>query len=107
MPIAIIGIALRAPGDGADSEKFWRMLLDARSARSEIPKDRYNIDGFYHPDPERLGSIQPRYARYASGIGSRSIGPDGNVCNTPKRLHPVEYLDSLIGLTKSARADFP
>ncbi|TEA15218.1 Highly reducing polyketide synthase alt5 [Colletotrichum sidae] len=63
-PIAIIGIGLRAPGDASDPEKFWQMLLDARSARSEIPKDRYNIDGFYHPDPERLGSIQPRHAHF-------------------------------------------
>lgn len=59
-PIAIIGIGIRAPGDGSDPEKFWNMLVEGRSARSEIPKDRYNIDGFYHPDPERLGSIQPR-----------------------------------------------
>ncbi|UQC74786.1 beta-ketoacyl synthase domain-containing protein [Colletotrichum lupini] len=63
-PIAIIGIGLRAPGDASDPEKFWQMLLDARSARSEIPKDRYNVDGFYHPDPERLGSIQPRHAHF-------------------------------------------
>nr|ALQ32738.1 putative polyketide synthase [Fusarium anthophilum] len=63
-PVAIIGIELRGPGDASDPEKFWQMLLDARSARSEIPKDRYNVDGFYHPDPERLGSIQPRHAHF-------------------------------------------
>ncbi|EFQ35173.1 beta-ketoacyl synthase domain-containing protein [Colletotrichum graminicola] len=63
-PIAIIGIGVRAPGDASDPEKFWQMLLDARSARSEIPKDRYNVDGFYHPDPERLGSIQQRHAHF-------------------------------------------
>ncbi|KAK0392639.1 hypothetical protein NLU13_2134 [Sarocladium strictum] len=63
-PIAIIGIGLRGPGDASDPERFWQMLLDARSARSEIPKDRYNVDGFYHPDPERLGSIQPRHAHF-------------------------------------------
>ncbi|GIZ43160.1 hypothetical protein CKM354_000639800 [Cercospora kikuchii] len=63
-PIAIVGIALRAPGDGSDPERFWQMLLDARSARSSIPKDRYNIDGFYHPDPERLGSIQQTHAHF-------------------------------------------
>ncbi|KAF5978633.1 polyketide synthase [Fusarium coicis] len=40
------------------------MLLDTRSARSEIPEDRYNIDGFYHPNPERLGSIQPHHAHF-------------------------------------------
>lgn len=59
-PIAIIGIGIRAPGDGSNPEEFWKMLVDGRSARSEIPRDRYNIDGFYHPEPERLGSIQPR-----------------------------------------------
>ncbi|KAF5555326.1 polyketide synthase [Fusarium napiforme] len=63
-PLAVIGIGLRGPGDTSDPEKFWQMLLDARSARSEIPKDRYNVDGFYHPDPERLGSIQPRHAHF-------------------------------------------
>lgn len=59
-PVAIIGIGIRAPGDGSDPESFWNMLVEGRSARAEIPKDRYNIDGFYHPDSERLGSIQPR-----------------------------------------------
>ncbi|KAI3394363.1 hypothetical protein diail_2874 [Diaporthe ilicicola] len=63
-PVAIIGIGIRAPGDGSDPEKFWNMLLEGRSARTEIPKDRYDIDGFYHPDSERLGSIQPRHAHF-------------------------------------------
>ncbi|KAK7956628.1 uncharacterized protein PG986_005850 [Apiospora aurea] len=63
-PIAVIGIALRAPGDGSDPEKFWNMLLEGRSARSEIPKERYNVDGFYHPHGDRLGSIQQRHAHF-------------------------------------------
>jgi acyl transferase domain-containing protein len=36
------------------------MLVEGRNARTEIPKDRYNVDAFYHPDAERLGSIQQR-----------------------------------------------
>ncbi|KAH4186698.1 hypothetical protein HBI81_132540 [Parastagonospora nodorum] len=63
-PIAIIGIAFRGPGDARDPESFYRMLIEGRSARSEIPKDRYNVDAFYHPDPERLGSIQQRHAHF-------------------------------------------
>jgi hypothetical protein len=59
-PIAIIGIAFRGPGDARDPEAFYRMLVEGRSARSKIPKDRYNVDAFYHPDPERMGSIQQR-----------------------------------------------
>ncbi|KUL82178.1 hypothetical protein ZTR_09578 [Talaromyces verruculosus] len=64
MPIAIIGLALRGPGDGSNSERFWHMLTRGQSARSEVPKDRYNVDGFYHPDPNRLGSIQQRHAHF-------------------------------------------
>ncbi|KAK6852415.1 Type I Iterative PKS [Apiospora arundinis] len=63
-PIAVIGIALRAPGDGSDPEKFWNMLLEGRSARCAIPEDRYNVAGFYHPDGDRLGSIQQRHAHF-------------------------------------------
>jgi acyl transferase domain-containing protein len=64
MPIAIIGMALRGPGDGSNSERFWQMLTAGQSARSEVPKDRYNVDGFYHPDSDRLGSIQQRHAHF-------------------------------------------
>ncbi|KAK4494800.1 hypothetical protein PRZ48_014156 [Zasmidium cellare] len=63
-PIAIVGISLRAPGEGSDPERFWQMLLDGRSARQEIPKDRYNVEGFHHPDPDRLGSIQQTHAHF-------------------------------------------
>nr|URN71259.1 alternapyrone polyketide synthase [Menisporopsis theobromae] len=63
-PIAIIGMALRGPGDASDTEKFWNLLCSGRTARSEIPRDRYSVDGFYHPDPERKGSIQQRYGHF-------------------------------------------
>ncbi|KAF1940979.1 hypothetical protein EJ02DRAFT_512715 [Clathrospora elynae] len=63
-PIAIIGIAFRGPGDARDPEAFYRMLVEGRSARTEIPKDRYNVEAFYHPDPERLGSIQQKHAHF-------------------------------------------
>ncbi|KAL6167888.1 Highly reducing polyketide synthase alt5 [Exserohilum turcicum] len=57
-PIAVIGIAFRGPGDARDPEAFYRMLVEGRSARTEIPKDRYNVDAFYHPDSNRLGNFK-------------------------------------------------
>lgn len=70
MPIAIIGMGVRFPGDGSNPERFWNMLAEAKSARSEVPKSRYNINGFWHPDSERLGAIsmylEPRCAMNAS-----------------------------------------
>jgi len=68
MPIAIVGIGLRFPGDGSDPERFWNMLLEARSARSEIPASRYSVDGFYHPDPDRLGVMSMRFTWKSKGL---------------------------------------
>lgn len=63
-PIAIIGMALRGPGSASETERFWNLLCEGRTARSEIPSDRYSVDGFYHPDPERKGSIQQRHGHF-------------------------------------------
>ena len=56
-PIAIIGMAMRFPGGSHSSDKFWDMLSKGRSAHSAIPKDRFNIDGYYHPDSARAGAV--------------------------------------------------
>jgi hypothetical protein len=55
--IAVIGLDLRFPGDGTDAESFFDMLLKGRSAMTEVPSDRYKVESFYHPDPERAGTV--------------------------------------------------
>ncbi|KAL2061047.1 hypothetical protein VTL71DRAFT_9099 [Oculimacula yallundae] len=57
MPIAVIGMACRFPGDATSPDHLWEMLTNGRNAWSEFPKDRINIDGFYHPSGNREGSI--------------------------------------------------
>ena len=46
-PIAIIGMSLKFPQDATSPESLWRMLMEGRSAMTEIPKDRFNIEAFY------------------------------------------------------------
>jgi acyl transferase domain-containing protein len=55
--IAIIGMACRFPQDAENPEKLWKMLLESRSASSEFPKDRMNLDAHYHPDPTHGGTV--------------------------------------------------
>lgn len=55
--VAIIGLATRFPGDFSDTEKLWKSMLLARSAATPIPKDRFNAEAFYHPDPEHGGTV--------------------------------------------------
>lgn len=56
--VAIIGMSCRFPGGSNSPEKLWKMCEEARDCWSEVPKGRYNIDGFYHPDPDRNGSVR-------------------------------------------------
>ncbi|KAK1238577.1 hypothetical protein MKX07_004153 [Trichoderma sp. CBMAI-0711] len=58
--IAIIGLALRFPGDATSPQKLWDVLERKESQWSEFPKDRLNIDGYYHPSNDRLGSLSFR-----------------------------------------------
>lgn len=57
-PIAVVGFSLKFPQDATSSEAFWQMLMEGRSARTRIPSNRFDTDGFYHPDPQRQGSVR-------------------------------------------------
>lgn len=59
MPIAVIGMACRFPGEAENVEGFWRMCCEGKSAWSEIPKTRMNADAFFHPDPSHGGTVGP------------------------------------------------
>ncbi|KAL9611659.1 MAG: hypothetical protein Q9204_009007 [Flavoplaca sp. TL-2023a] len=52
-PIAVIGMAARLPEDEESGGDFWEMIKRGHTAASEIPKDRINMDAFYHPNADR------------------------------------------------------
>jgi hypothetical protein len=56
-PIAIIGYALKAPGDASTAEGFWDMLVEGRSGASEFPNDRINIESFSQEGIHRSGDV--------------------------------------------------
>lgn len=64
MPIAIVGMAGRFPGDAENPRKLWDMLAEGRGAADYIPKDRFNIDSFYHPNNSRRGTTSTKKAHF-------------------------------------------
>lgn len=57
MPIAIVGMACRLPGEATSPDKLWKLCAEKQAAWSEVPKDRMNLEAFYHPDGERAGNV--------------------------------------------------
>ena len=63
MPIAITGMSCKFPGDATGPEALWKLCEKGRSAWSEIPRDRFNKDAFYHPSGDRMTTVScsPEY----------------------------------------------
>jgi hypothetical protein len=57
VPIAIVGMSCRFPGDATSPEKLWQLCANAKSAWSEVPSERWNKNAFYHPDGGRIGTV--------------------------------------------------
>ncbi|TVY17879.1 Hybrid PKS-NRPS synthetase prlS [Lachnellula arida] len=49
-PIAIIGTGCRFPGQSTSPSKLWELLREPRDVLTDIPTERFNPAGFYHPD---------------------------------------------------------
>lgn len=58
LPIAIVGMSCKFPGDATNLEKFWQLCAEGRSAWSPIPEDRFNRESFFHPQGENYGTVR-------------------------------------------------
>jgi acyl transferase domain-containing protein len=67
-PIAIIGMACRFPGNVSNGDDYWRLLSNGTDAITEIPKDRWNIDSFYDPNPDAAGKILTRWGGFLDQV---------------------------------------
>lgn len=57
MPIAIVGMACRYPGEATDPERLWKTCAEQRDVWQTTPPERFNQGIFYHPDPGRNGTV--------------------------------------------------
>ncbi|KAI0857200.1 polyketide synthase [Xylaria cubensis] len=87
-PIAIIGLDARLPGDGDTPEHFYDFLLAGRSARTEVPQDRYKVDSFWHPDPNRRGTTRVRHGHFLKGSIAAFDAPFFSI--TPKEASSMD-----------------
>jgi acyl transferase domain-containing protein len=67
-PIAIIGMACRFPGGVANPRAYWELLANGRNAITEIPRDRWDVDALYSPDPQASGKMYTRWGGFLDQV---------------------------------------
>ncbi|KAL5095526.1 hypothetical protein Trisim1_000297 [Trichoderma cf. simile WF8] len=63
-PIAIIGMSCKFSGGVTDPETLWDLLASGRTGWSEIPEERFNLKGVYHPNNERIATSHVKGAHF-------------------------------------------
>src|SRR4051794_31421509 len=64
---AIVGYAARFPG-AQDADAYWDVLREGRDAISDVPKDRWDADEFFDPEPGVPGKIVTRRAGFVDDV---------------------------------------
>ena len=67
-PIAIIGMGCSFPGGASDPDRFWQILEQGIDTCKEIPRERWDIDTFYDPDPAAPGKMLTRYGHFVAAV---------------------------------------
>ncbi|GKT49640.1 highly reducing polyketide synthase curS1 [Colletotrichum spaethianum] len=63
-PIAIIGTGCRLPGKTTSLGRLWDMISHGKSGHDKVPPSRWDADTWYHPDPDRKGSISVKHGYF-------------------------------------------
>ncbi|KAA8652757.1 type I polyketide synthase [Aspergillus tanneri] len=75
MPITIIGLLCKFPGDATSPDKFWRLLEDGRNTFSSDTGFRFDIKAHYHPHRAQSGTFNP--------VGAHFIQQDLSLFDAP------------------------
>ncbi|WP_372365771.1 aminotransferase class III-fold pyridoxal phosphate-dependent enzyme [Candidatus Uabimicrobium sp. HlEnr_7] len=91
-PIAVVGMSCRFAGGADTPEKLWQMLLDKKDAVTEVPKERWNIDDYYDPDPSAPGKTYTRWGSFVDNADKFDASFFGIIPNEARMMDPQQRL---------------
>jgi acyl transferase domain-containing protein len=91
-PIAIVGCGSRIPGTDDGPEGYWRLLAGGRHAIREIPRDRWDVEALYDPDPVAPGTMSCRYGAFLDDVAGFDAEFFGILPGEAKQMDPQQRL---------------
>ena len=90
--VAITGMGCRFPGGANTPEQFWQLLCEGVDAITEIPRDRFDVDALFDPDPAAPGKIYTRWGGYLDGIDEFDADFFGIAPREARRMDPQQRI---------------
>ncbi len=92
-PIAIVGMGCRFPGGIKNPSDFWQGLCQGIDAITDIPEDRWNVDAYYHRDPDIPGKSYSKRGGFIHKIDEF----DGDFFGlSPREINPMDPQQRLL-----------
>ncbi len=66
-PIAVIGLGCRFPG-ARNVREFWHLLEQGMDAISEVPRERFDVDAYYDPNPGTPGKMITKWGGFIDDV---------------------------------------
>ena len=67
-PIALVGIGCRLPGGVDSPQAYWQLLREGVDAITEVPRERFDVDAHYDPDPDCAGKMSTRWGGFVGPV---------------------------------------
>lgn len=90
--IAVVSMACRLPGNVHNPEDFWSLLERGGDGIVEVPKDRWDADALYDPDPDARGKAYCRKGGFVYPIDVFDASFFGISPREARALDPAQRL---------------
>ena len=106
-PIAIVGMGCRFPG-GADSpERYWALLRDGIDAVRPLPRDRWDVDAVYDPDPAAPGKASATHGGFLDQVDEFDAAFFGILGREAEHMDPQHRLFLEVAIEALDHAGLP
>lgn len=90
-PIAIVGLSCRFP-EANNLEAYWDLLAEGRNAVKETPRERWDLEQWYDPNPAVDGKISTKYGGYIENVDAFDASFFGIPSSEARRMDPGQRI---------------
>ncbi len=90
-PIAVVGLGCRFAAVSSPAA-FWKLLVQGVDAVTEVPRERWDVDAVYDPEPATPGKMNSRWGSFLERIEDFDHGFFGISGREAERMDPQQRL---------------